>query len=513
MRSSIILKAIILFAVLIMFVSAGHMRQQAIDYDKMDKDLRIMENVLSTFLTEDTNTLTMPAVKPRGAYIDGFGVVFIIPSIPQFVEVRSREDRGVSRVIISDDIKVDRGHVIQVAPRGVTTEEAEADTAKVQEQIIEFLGSYAGLIKQIKPDDWVTVIVNPSSSEYSVNIISNRETQRIYAYGGGSYDTDLTDFPGSVIMSVKKADITRYRTEEIDYETFKNAVVISEIDDEQSGVDPAMQDDIKIMRGILESVVEDFFNTSLNSEAIQGISLEDFGVLFTINVDNYFTTSRSIVIREKEIEDILKDVKIEIDLDRLKDGINRVVEQIEPERYVIEAEKLKEELNKIRQYQQEVIQEKIEEHAEEIEKLKAEMEQERKKLQEELNKMVSQIKKEEIEKEIKQVKEQIEVKVKQLKEQIEGEIEQQLVEKVDSEDIEKLKDVLIETLGDYGNSIRSLQPGNRIAVYLFTRSTRSKTLDNKTNLTIVAEFKDILDYNGGVISPDEFKEKIESRIF
>ncbi|KPK94885.1 hypothetical protein AMJ80_05280 [bacterium SM23_31] len=503
MRPSIILKAIILFAVLFMFVSAGHMRQEAIDYDKMDKDLRIMENVLSAFLTEDASTLTAPAVKPRGAYIDGFGVVFIIPSIPQFVEVRSRE----GRVVIRNYIEADRRSIIQVEPRGVITE--EADTAKVRELVMEFLGSYAGLIKQIKPDDWVTVIVNPSSSAYSLNIIRNNETQRV----GGLHYTDLTDFPGSVIMSVKKADITRYRTEEIDYETFKNAVVISEIDDEQSGVDPAMQDDIKIVKGILESVVEDFFNTSLNSEAIHGISLEDFGVLFTINVDNYFTTSRSIVIREKEDEDILKDVKIEIDLDRLKDEINRVVEQIEPERYVIEAEKLKEELNKIRQYQQEVIQEKIEEHAEEIEKLKAEMEQERKKLQEELNKMVSQIKKEEIEKEIKQVKEQIEAEVKQLKEQIEVEIEQQLVEKVDSEDIEKLKDVLIETLGDYGNSIRSLQPGNRIAVYLFTRSTRSKTLDDKTNLTIVAEFKDILDYNGGVISPDEFKEKIKSRIF
>lgn len=523
MRTSAAIKVIVLFITLALFVSAGHMRQQAINYDKMDKDLRIMENVLSAILMENESTLTAPSVKPRGAYIDGFGVVFIIPSIPRFVEVQSQENK----VVIRNYIKVDRERIIEVAPRGAITEEAEVDTAKVQEQIIEFLGSYAGLIKQIKPDDWITVIANPSSSGYSVNIIRNKETQRV----GGLYYTDLTDFPNSFIMSVKKEDITRYRTEVIDYDAFKNTVIISEIDDEQSGAGPAMQEDIKIMRGILESTVEDFFNTSLNSQAVQGMSVENFGVLFTINMDNYFPRRIIEIKKKEEGEDILEDEDIneiiELQQKLLQNELENAQRSMENMKGSLEIAEKSYEISRTRfnlgdttgerlekeKLRLEQAKENAETASQQYEKLNAELGQEREKLQEELKKMIDRIKVEQIEVEFEQIKEQIRAEIEQIKEQIEIEVEQQLVEKVDTKDIEKLKDVFIETLGEYGHTMRGLQSDDKIAVYLFTQSTRSKTLDEKTNMTIVAGFKDILDYNKGLISPDDFREKIKSRIF
>jgi len=114
-----------------------------INADLMERDLRIMEGVLAEILDVDTHSFTkMGASGVEGAYFDGYGVLFL-------TEARTG------------------GHAFQGvhAHAGFVSMETYADSAAapldiVKDRLAEFFQNYAGVIRQLDPDQRVAVRVN-----------------------------------------------------------------------------------------------------------------------------------------------------------------------------------------------------------------------------------------------------------------------------------------------------------------------------------------------------------------
>ena len=104
------MKSLILGLLLVMFASPLATAQQ-FDTNRMNRDLNIMENILSEmFKTQTGNseynrTISMISRSVRGTYMPGFGVIFMVNNnTNRFpITVQSSSDNNVSFYYTSDE--------------------------------------------------------------------------------------------------------------------------------------------------------------------------------------------------------------------------------------------------------------------------------------------------------------------------------------------------------------------------------------------------------------------------
>lgn len=235
--------------VLTVFVPIAN-SQTSIDYEKMDKDLKIMEKVIETILTDRDVRLHFRVRSPKGVYLDNYGVIFMLPIT------------GSSNFIF----------------RGDKVETARTSYESMRDELEDFLYSYSGLIKQLDDNDVITIVANiPVSS----NVLAAFSSQTyIYINNlrrvGGSQETfEASPF----IMSVKKGDVNRAQSLE-QFRDFVNFTPLLSKDDPY--VSQEMADDLRIMNSIIKAALANKFGSSINSSSLQGTYLKDYGVLFTI---------------------------------------------------------------------------------------------------------------------------------------------------------------------------------------------------------------------------------------
>lgn len=415
---------------------------QAIDYDKMDRDLRIMEKVISMVLSEEDLKYFKPQ-KVKGAYLEDYGVVFMVPitSTSSFLRsVRSEKEQTV-----------------------------EESFKKIREKLTDFASSYADAIKQMKPNDWITMVVNPSSRA-RLGIIYEFDRVLSLSRGVTVVGEEEGFKPFSFIMSVRKSDITSYREGAMTIDQFSEAVLYSPIGAESEDyMTPKMQKDIEILRGILETVLEDHLNTSFTSESIQGTYLRDYGVLFTVNAGSAISLSTAVYdirIEPPALPEIkVGDIKLGIDLT----GVKAIADSLK----ALKVDSLK------------VLQKQVQE-----------------KYRTEVEKLILQSQQKNLE--------NTRLRLGWLTDQ-QLSLAQKRTEE-DKEKIEKLVDLLINVIGDYGHTIRELNPEDQIAI-LFSSSGYRAGTSGTVNLMLTAQYSDILDYSKGRITLDVFKSKVISRTF
>ena len=306
MRSMIIFRTALTVLTTVLSVSLLHAAKSDIDYDKMDRDLRIMEKIISTIVSEEDVAGYFGSQRVKGVYLEGYGVVFMVP----------------------------RAARIRVF-KGSETPDAEESFKKIREKLTDFFSSYADAIKQVKATDWITLVVNPPtrSSVWAIPspplapVLAPREKQeKVEAFK-----------PYPFIMSVRKSDITRYRENKIDLKQFSRTVLYSPIGGKSKDyVSASMFKDITVMRKILETVIEDHLNSSLSSESIQGTYLKDYGVLFTVYAGHFSAISVFV-----GVEDVLPALEVPI--------IDKKSERIEDVRVTILNKKRKSEESRVKQ--------------------------------------------------------------------------------------------------------------------------------------------------------------------
>ncbi len=280
--------ALMLFIPLLITTAAEKQRGNSdIDYNMMDRDIKVMSKILQTELADRYSGVYFKTSRTRGTYLEGYGLVFTMPLTTKIY-------------------------------KGSSARRAKENYDDVIDKLVGALKEYGDVMKQVKPDDRFTLVASPSK----------------YGVIGGYYDNVVAVSsrnakfePYPFIMSAEFRDIQKLSSGSISSEQFKNEIMFEVFGTEDSEyVSRKMHKEINIMKGILEVGIEEGLSTSISSESVQGTYLKDFGVLFTINASrsrSYHFDSDNISIRMDGKFDPAKDTE-QIDLSDMQESLGKI---------------------------------------------------------------------------------------------------------------------------------------------------------------------------------------------
>ncbi|NVM04555.1 MAG: hypothetical protein HWN67_19690 [Candidatus Helarchaeota archaeon] len=430
----------------------GAQYEKNVDYTKIQKDLRIMENILQTLLTDYIKDY-LPIGRPEtsGIYIEGYGVVFITSPTSDFllhfavlppITKIYRDVKNRSQVIIS-----------QKSP----DEEREREEDKQKEEIltettdsiIEFLTDYAGAIKGLNPDNRITVVCK-LSKEY------RKTFEKMY---------DVKD--SQMLLTAEKRWLNDYKKGLVGFEDLKKRIKNS-----SKGQYP--QKDtykrIDILKSIIESELENTYKRGISKSQIDGTYIRGLGTIFTIDLDRSGLFRTINIKLEEKFDDLIKSYK-NIKYDELQQTLEK--QALEKSKKAIEKtkEKLKESLKGIK----EGIEKEIE-----IQSVPS------------------------IPPAPKIDFEDIEFSGKSKKDEKE--------EKSIEEKVKELTDVIAEVFADFGSTLKEMKDTERIEILI--KSKELATKDRKVScVQFSINKRDINDYDRNIINLDTFKNRININIY
>ncbi|MFC1564597.1 hypothetical protein ACFL6G_06640 [candidate division KSB1 bacterium] len=411
----------VLILMLTFLIPTGALAWQArIDYDKMEKDLRISEDILKRLISDETSREFFHESSVKGVYIDDHGVVFMVPMV----------NRSYS---------------------GERAERARENHQRFQDTLVDFLSTYAGVIKQLTPDNKVTIVATPSNELSTLNYVVASDWVDVV---GGSRDDSFVPMP--FVMSAKKSDIERSRSGSMTRAQFKNAVTVSKMTNGGEGyVTKELLKDIKIMKTIFEISMEDQFNKRLSSEYIQGTYIKEYGVIFTVN------TGSSISVP-------LPTISVSTD------GHAQVIEQVE----AMTALQAKVAVASAKETKLKSMEVALKARGAELEeRLKA--------------RSVPR-------------SDQYYSYARALNDSDD--------KTTNEEYLQQLLDVFTEAIADYGHTLRGLKPADRVSILYNSRGYRMRVQGNQ-NLMLSVKFSDIQAFSRGSLNIEQFKDRITARIY
>lgn len=299
----------IIFLSIILVPMSSFAQSSKINWDRMNRDLEIMQGVLDNLLAPSKPMLAFSNGGARGLYFDGYGVVFQIDlggarlmdvvrlrmgnefelakELSEQAKARAFEGKPVSVAPISDE-----GPVIVDAITGTVLTKEDLTTGKrielLEERAIEFLRDYADAIGQIKPTDRITILAN---FEHTYGFFA------VHLRGAENVEKS----PSGLNITAKKSDIVDFRKGKIDEKTFRNRVTFHKrLDSKQKNRN------IDIMANILNTALNrkhrgEFRMDSKN----RGIYLDGLGALFFIR--GYLLGERDVITYEYYLGKYLKE--------------------------------------------------------------------------------------------------------------------------------------------------------------------------------------------------------------
>ena len=318
---------IIFLSIVVFSVISAMQYERNVDYIKMRQNLRIMENILNTILTEyDKEILPIRSTRTSGIFVDGYGVVFITsPSLDSY-----------PMAIISKSLNIYSNYTKQYR-----IEELEKESIKKKEEILEelnnaiigFLTDYAGAIKGLEPDDRITVVCKIPSG-YKEALEKN--------FGIGD---------SNIIITVEREWLNSYKKGLINLEVLKNRIKNSS---KKQYTEKEMYKRIDILESIIQSEVENRYNR-ISRNQIEGIYINGLGTIFSLNFDrtNFLGNVNFVIQKKYDAVNSYIDIKYNGLQEQIKKEmalVKKEMEQIEKSREEIEKakEKLKEAKEKIK---------------------------------------------------------------------------------------------------------------------------------------------------------------------
>lgn len=249
---------------------------QNIDANRMNRDIKIMENILGElFKTYDQNRPTVNATfsfsdinsssNVRGTYLPGYGVIFNIITSSRTWVVRSNSSTNSSVQTFyysSDESNSDKDPKV--------TEDA------IKLRIQEFLKDYATTIGQLAPTEHVMVIYGSNSK----NMFS-----RLSFPGSRGAETEPEHKLPVISASITKQNLDEFRAGKINASTFEKRIQVATSTDKEHL-------DLKVMGNIFETALSEHEEESFRlSGSSSYLLLDNFGAIFNLDV-NYRSGSR-----------------------------------------------------------------------------------------------------------------------------------------------------------------------------------------------------------------------------
>lgn len=249
-------------------VSQAQTTRKKISWERMQRDLDIMEGILNKLLMPSASDWDLLTNNPRGLYFDGYGVVFQIDtSGPHRVFLDARKIALEKQLIeLKARIKGKGAALSQIS----RLRKLESDWSgfsenleELKEQLIEFFGTYADAIGQLKRTDQITILTKLGSAGPSYNLIGS--------HGMADHNPVFM-----LEATVKKADIIDYRRGRMDYDDFRNSVLFEERMEHD-----AQTQNLEIMASIMNTALSRKYHKQFGTDGnVHGIHLDGLGVIF-----------------------------------------------------------------------------------------------------------------------------------------------------------------------------------------------------------------------------------------
>lgn len=262
------LQSSLLIGILLTGVSSPAYAQD-IDANRMNRDLRIMENILGElFKTQYGETpqgsaativsgLNFRSNNVRGTYLPGFGVIFDIKSRSNMVIYETRNGSSASAYFYYNS----------EGSQGRETEEVTEEA--VVNRIAGFLKDYGSTIGQLSKNDKILVI-------YGANRNANNFVLRV-SNSVQQAETEDNSLP-TISVSVQAGALAEYRRGELSGEEFMRRLETATSEDKEYL-------DLQVMSNIFETAFDEMKSPSFRTVGgVDYIMLENFGALYSMDV-------------------------------------------------------------------------------------------------------------------------------------------------------------------------------------------------------------------------------------
>ncbi|MEO9484260.1 MAG: hypothetical protein ABJG47_12465 [Ekhidna sp.] len=257
---------------------------QSIDEERMERDLKVAENIINTLSSNDGRRGLFSNIESN--YMEGYGVIFNLPRSRYIYATTVKgtsvySSQGIA-YISSDDDDDEDDEVVAVAEeneRRKLREEQDRKAQKAKEdyeeqkkkseeefknQIIVFLVDYADLIGQLKPSDKIVVQSNGNNGSLYFSGRQSRSENKQNAFSA----------------QILKSDLIAYKSGKTNRDaTIKKIAFTSDENNE-------MSKDLELFSTIFARLYEPDLSSTyyISSRSIGYTNLEGYGVTFNMKV-------------------------------------------------------------------------------------------------------------------------------------------------------------------------------------------------------------------------------------
>ena len=252
---------------LLSILFAPTLSAQNMDANRMNRDIRIMENILAELFrtkietpTAETYIIDRGGFRQRGirgTYLNGFGIIFMVNGDnPMAPKMHVTGQGSYSFYYGSDSESVDASK--------------EVDETTIKQRITEFLTDYASTIGQLDDDEQVMVI-------YGAETGSDRTVwnYRIAVNGTVVDEKDSQQLP-VISASVAVKDLKDYRSGRLDEGKVKERISFASTEGKEHM-------DLKVMGNIFETAFDESDTGFRMSGKPNYLLLDNFGAIFSFD--------------------------------------------------------------------------------------------------------------------------------------------------------------------------------------------------------------------------------------
>ncbi len=255
------LQKIILTLLLILLASPA-MFAQNFDADRMNRDITILENVLSELFKVDmlnsSNSriyVSGSSTNVKGAYLPDYGVIFMVPRVGSHRLLRTNYNND----------QVD-----------ITFYYGDEDKSEVNEENIilrskEFLRDYAPTIGQLKPNEKIMIVYGASG---------NRSNNFYVSFDLGIKNSDKEEKIPILSVVVDKKQLSDYRSGKLSESNLNSRISVAKNAKKEYL-------DLKVLGNIFETALGEGEGNEfhlVNRNSLSYLYLENFGAIYTLTV-------------------------------------------------------------------------------------------------------------------------------------------------------------------------------------------------------------------------------------
>ncbi len=269
-------KHVFITAIFVLLMSIST-HAQTFNNDRMQQDLRISEGILSELIKSDNTNWGGSITNVNGTYIPGFGIIFetSAPMVWRIERLEINDNNSSSGV--SRNITVSRPAREELH---IDADASDETLEKLEQAINDYFISYADVIAQLDPNDRILIAVSYApTTRFGQTSITIGPTSDRKAQG--------------FVMSALKSDISAYRSNRINKETFLSRIRKSDLKDEQTS-------EFRIFSRILETGLSSeenpsfSLNRSMNHVYDENIGLVLFGSIRSTAAQSFQLNSEAI---------------------------------------------------------------------------------------------------------------------------------------------------------------------------------------------------------------------------